>query len=808
VPGAHPDTVPTPEPDTGSATTDQAHPMDPRDILELVAASSASGATSSVAVHGSRDDGAHADDEGLVHVAHLPARTPDWRDLPPMHDLLASRLSLLGVDRAYAHQVDAIAAIRAGHHTIVGTGTASGKSLAYQVPVLDHLLGDDTATALYLAPTKALARDQLRQFRAFKLPQVRAAVVDGDTPLPERDAIRRRANLVLTNPDLLHHSMLPGHRHWAEVLHRVCYVIVDEAHTARGVFGSHVALVLRRLRRLLERYDADPTFVLASATIGNPGDHARTLTGLDVTAIDRNGSGRGPLDIGLWQPPFDDREEGRRRSLLGEVGDLLASFVAAGTQTLVFTGSRKAAEVIAANARDRIADDLRGGIKSYRAGYLPAERRELEEGLRDGRIRGLAATSALELGIDVAGLDAVVLAGFPGTIASMWQRFGRAGRTGESAIGVLVAGEDPLDQYLVHHPDHLLGRPSEDAIIDPANPYLLAPHLRCAAHEAPLESSEVGRWFGPTALDVAADEVVAGRLRERAGRLHWTGRRGPAGDVNIRSIGSGEVRIIDAVAGSVVGTVDGARARDTVHDGAIYLHQGTTWEILALDLDRGLAAAEKVRTNTMTRARRDTDVAIVEEVEARDLGVVRLSLNRVAVTNTVTGYDVLRIGSSDVLASVPLELPPLHLDTVAVTWTVTEDALGEAGGGLDPRRWPGSLHAAEHAAIGMLPLIALCDRWDIGGLSTARHPDTDLPTVFVYDGHQGGAGLAERSFRRFREHTSATRDVVDDCRCDDGCPSCVQSPKCGNGNDPLDKRGAVMVLDLLLDALAADGDDA
>ncbi|MBY5161783.1 DEAD/DEAH box helicase [Salsipaludibacter albus] len=740
------------------------------------------------------------DDEGLVHVSRLPARTPDWRDLPPMDDLLASRLSMLGIDRAFSHQVDAIEAVRAGRHTIVATGTASGKSLAYQVPVIDTLLGDDTATALYLSPTKALARDQLRQVRAFRLPGVRAAVVDGDTPTSERDAIRRRANLVLTNPDLLHHSVLPGHRYWGDFLHRLRHVVVDEAHTARGVFGSHVSLVLRRLRRLLERYDADPTFVLASATIGNPADHAAALTGLEVEAVVRDGSGRGPLEIGLWQPPFDDRADGRRRSLLGEVGDLLASFVAAGTQTLVFTGSRKAAEVIAGNARDRLDAELRAGVRSYRAGYLPQERRDLEERLRDGRIRGLAATSALELGIDVAGLDAVVLAGYPGTIASMWQRFGRAGRGGEAAIGVLVAGEDPLDQYLVHHPDQLLGRSAEDAIIDPQNRYLLGPHLRCAAHEAPLDVEDAPRWFGPAATDVLDDEVAAGRLRARAGKVHWTGRRGPAGDVDLRSIGGGEVRIIDAETGALVGTVDSARARDTVHEGAIYLHQGTTWEVAALDLERGLAAAERVRTNHTTRPRRDTDVQIVDELEHRDLGAVQLALDRVAVTNTVTGYDLLRLGSRDVLASVPLDLPPLHLDTVAVRWTITEDALGAVGGGLLPRRWPGSLHAAEHAAIGMLPLLALCDRWDIGGLSTVRHADTGLPTVFVYDGHQGGAGLAETSFRRFAEHVEATRDVVAGCRCDSGCPSCVQSPKCGNGNDPLDKAGAVDVLVRLLAA--------
>jgi len=781
--------------------------VDPRDILELVARSSASGATARAARHGSGTGGAggggaagvgaagvgvgdHGEDEGLVHVAHLPARLPDLVDVPNLGEVVTSRLGLLGIERLYRHQAEAIEHVRAGRHTIIATGTASGKSLAYQLPVMDMLVADPTATALYLSPTKALARDQLRAIRDFRIPQVRAAVVDGDTPTTERDAIRRTANWVLTNPDLLHHSLL----------HRLRWVVVDEAHTSRGVFGSHVALVLRRLRRLLERYDADPVFVLASATVGNPAEHAGRLVGADVTEVVRDGSGRGPLDLGLWQPPFDDPARGIRRSLLAEVGDLLASFVAAGTQTLVFTGSRKAAEVIASNARSRIADDLADGISAYRAGYLPSERTALEEGLRDGSVRGLVATSALELGIDVAGLDAVVLAGYPGTISSMWQRLGRAGRGDDAAVGVLVASDNPMDQYLVHHPDDLLTRPAEDAIIDPTNPYLVAPHLRCAAHEAPLEADEAVRWFGADASAVLDEEVDAGRLRERAGRFHWVGRRGPAGDVNLRSIGGGEVRIIDAVTGAMIGTVDSARARTQVHEGAVYLHQGVTHEIGALDLERGLAVAEVRDLHHTTRPRSDTDVEIVDDIEVVPLGsAVRLSLHRVAVTNQVTGYDVLRLGSTEVVTTVPLDLPPLHLDTVAVLYTVTEEALDAAG--LAPARWPGSLHAAEHAAIGMLPLIAMCDRWDIGGLSTARHPDTMLPSVFIYDGHQGGAGLAERSFQRFGEHTAMTRAVVAECRCHDGCPSCVQSPKCGNGNDPLDKAGAVVVLDILLDAL-------
>ncbi len=526
----------------------------------------------------------------------MPAR--DARTVPLPDDLpalLRSRLEVAGIDGLYLHQAEVRDRVRAGEHVVVATGTASGKSLAYQLPVIESILADDTASALYLAPTKALARDQLRAVRSLKLPQVRAAVVDGDTDRAERDAIRRTANWILTNPDLLHHSLLPGHARWGDLLHRLRYVIVDEAHVARGVFGGHVALVLRRLRRLCERYDADPQFLLASATIGNPGEHASRLVGAPVTEVTVDGAPRGPMDLGLWQPPFTDVDLGTRRSLLRECGDLLASFVAADVQTLVFTRSRKAAELISSMARDRLRggdsftdDQLTDVLRTYRAGYLPSERRELEEDLRAGRIVGLAATEALELGIDVSGLDAVLLAGYPGTIARFWQRLGRAGRTGGAAVGVLVAADDPLDQYLVHHPEQLLERDPEDAIVDPANPYLLLPHLECACHEKPLDADEAVRWFGQSATALLDADVAEGRLRERGGRYHWTARRRPSLDTDIRSAGGIEVRIVDGETGALVGTVDASRAPSQVHDGAIYLHQGVTYEVATLDLDGGL----------------------------------------------------------------------------------------------------------------------------------------------------------------------------------------------------------------------------
>jgi DEAD/DEAH box helicase domain-containing protein len=747
-------------------------------------------------------------DELLTHVARLPARTGDVvalpDDLPPA---LVSRLDLAGITSLWSHQREAREHVRAGRHTVVATGTASGKSLCYQLPIAEHLLGDDRAVALYLAPTKALARDQLRALRGWRLPQIRAAVVDGDTPGPERDAVRRTANWVLTNPDLLHHALLPDHRRWGDLLHRLAFVVVDEAHVARGVFGSHVALVLRRLRRLAERYGADPTFVLTSATIGNPAEHASALTGLAVEAVVRDGSPRGPLDVGLWQPPFDDETRTSRRSMLRETADLLAGFVAADVQTLVFTRSRKGTEVVAVSARERLGDatdadgePLADRVAAYRAGYLPEERRQLEDDLRAGRLRGVAATEALELGIDVAGLDAVVLGGWPGTFASFWQRLGRAGRSGGAAAGVLVAQEDPLDHWLVTHPDELLTRPPEDAIVDATNPYLLGPHLRCACHEAPLDAEEAERWFGPSALDLLAGdtEPAAGaRLRQRGGRWYWTSRRRPSAEVDLRAAGGANVRIVDTGTGALIGDVDEARAHRQVHAGAVYLHQGRTYRITDLDLDRHHALAEEAgQLGYTTRPRSDTDVRVLEELEGSWWDEVEVGLARVEVTTQVTGYEVLRLGSNEVIDRHELDLPPIELRTVAV-WYAVPDATLEAAG-VRPAEVPGSLHAAEHAAIGMLPLLALCDRWDIGGLSTALHPDTGRPSVFVYDGYAGGAGLAERSYRRLAEHLALTRGTVATCRCRDGCPSCVQSPKCGNGNDPLDKRGAVRVLDLLL----------
>ena len=733
----------------------------------------------------------------LAALSTLPARQPITAPVPP--DLpapLPERLALQGVRQLWCHQAEALAHVRAGRHVVVATGTASGKSLCYQLPLLERLLRDGKATALYLGPTKALAHDQLRALRDFRLPHVRAATYDGDTPRGERDAVRRTANVVLTNPDMLHVGILPAHRRWGDFLHRLALVVVDECHIARGVFGSHVAAILRRLRRVCGRYGAAPTFVLASATIGNPGEHASALTGLDVTEVLRDGSPRPPVAFALWEPPLTDPHSGARRSTLAEAGDLLAGLVAAGPATLAFVKSRKGAELVARQAQRQLRPlDLAGVVRAYRAGHLPGERRAVETGLLDGSLRGVATTDALELGVDVGSLDAVVIAGWPGTMASLWQQAGRAGRRDQAAIVTFVAGDDPLDHYLLAHPDELLGRPLESAVIDLTNPYVLRPHLGCAAFELPLERDEP--WFHPGDIaGLAAEELQEGRLRERAGRLYWAGRGSPAGEVGIRSAGGPPFRIVDGDTGALVGDVDEARAHRAVHAGAIYLHQDTTYRVEHLDLSRRVALVRPDTGDTFTRPRTDTDIRVAEVQAQQAWGRCGWQRGRVEVSHQVVGYERRRLATDELLALVELDLPPQHLRTQAL-WLTVPPAVVDAGG-IVPVQVPGAAHAAEHAMIGMLPLFAMCDRWDVGGVSTARHPDTGMTTIFIYDGHPGGAGITERAWRVGSDHVDATRAAVRRCPCERGCPSCVHSPKCGNGNEPLDKAGAVTLLEAVL----------
>jgi DEAD/DEAH box helicase domain-containing protein len=751
--------------------------------------------------------GTPEEEQPVTHVHRMPVR--DSRTLPwpawVSPELLA-RLEAQGVTAPWRHQVEAAQLARDGSHVVVATGTASGKSLAYQVPALTRLAEDPRACVLYLAPTKALARDQLTSVAELADPSVRPAAYDGDTPMEEREWVRRHSRWIVTNPDMLHRGVLPAHQKWSSTLRRLAYVVVDECHAYRGVFGSHVGHVLRRLRRICRRYGAEPVFLLASATVAEPAAAATRLVGAPVVAVTEDGSPRPGATFALWEPPLTERtgEHGAplRRSAAADAATLLADLVERGARTLAFVRSRRSAESVAEQARhvlrDRGRADLARRVDSYRGGYLPEERRELERALSAGELLGVATTNALELGIDITGLDAVVLAGYPGTLASLWQQAGRAGRAQRESLVVFVARDDPLDHYLAHHPRAVFGRPVEATVTDPTNPYVLGPQLFCAAAELPLVPDDLAD-FGGAAAEARVEELVAeGALRRRPTGWYWAGRGRP--DVDIRGSGLAPVTIIEGDTGRLLGTVDGDAAHATVHTGAVYVHRGETYVVDEFDVDEAVAVVHPESPEWTTVARDVTDLAIVATDRSRSLGTVTAHTGVVDVTNQVVAYQRRRLGTGEVLAEFPLDLPARQLRTRAVWLTLDERAVGRAE--VDDAELPGSLHAAEHAAIGILPLLATCDRWDLGGVSTALHPDTGAATIVVYDGHPGGAGFAERGFAVLRSWLQATRATVASCECESGCPSCVQSPKCGNGNEPLDKAGAVRVLDVVLDELA------
>ncbi|MBI2706256.1 MAG: DEAD/DEAH box helicase [Actinobacteria bacterium] len=742
------------------------------------------------------------DDPRLVHVEHLPAR-------PACHGTLSRPLASevwyrLRVDELWSHQAEAIDLLRAGQSVVVATGTASGKSLCYQAPIAESIAtGTRTATSLLLFPTKALAHDQLRAITNLEIPGLMAATYDGDTPNDERQWVRQNANVVLTNPEMLHHGILPHHDRWATFLLRLRFVVVDELHILRGVFGSHVAQVLRRLRRLCAHYGSKPTFFFSSATIGEPDRLAAELAGVEVAAVTDDGSPRGERLFALWNPSaFDESgaaevDNGRNTSAPRDTARLTADLVRRGHRTIAFARSRKSAELVAAEVNRRLPLHLRGAVRPYRGGYLPSERREIEGELFDGRLRGVVATTALELGVDIGGLDACVLCGFPGTVASLWQQAGRAGRKQSASLAALVAGDDQLDQWLMAHPHELFSRAPEAAVINPANPFVLLPHLACAAHELPLSHADERFW--PGLLDDAVRQLVHADdllVRPQHRRVTgpaaiWSGRGSPAHRIGLRSASSEEVRIATAD-GTLIGTVDQARAFHQVHPGAIYLHQGRTWRVCELDLDDRAATVEPSDGSTFTQPRSSSDISILEMLRSRPAGRVELSLGTVRVVSHITGYRLIDSFTSEVIDTFDLDLPPTELVTRAFWYTIEDGVMGDAG--ITAEALAGTLHAAEHANIGLLPLFAICDRWDVGGVSTTCLADTGRPTIAIYDGHPGGAGIAELGYDAADDLLRATLDVIDSCRCASGCPSCVQSPKCGNGNDPLDKAGATALL--------------
>jgi len=751
----------------------------------------------------------------LRHVAEVPARAAEFGEWPHWVDpAVLAALRDHGVVTGWSHQVAAIELAHAGRDVVISTGTASGKSVAFQLPIMDTLARDPRARALYLSPTKALGHDQLRAAHSLcaavpGLADAAPVSYDGDTGAEVRRFARERSRWLFSNPDMIHLSLLRNHARWAVFLRGLRFIVVDECHHYRGIFGSNVAMVLRRLIRLCERYRAPgspgPTVIFASATTAAPGQTAAELIGRPVAEVTHDGSPHGDRTIALWEPQFRTDMVGEngapvRRSAGAEAARMLADLVAEGARTLTFVRSRRGAELTAMGARARLEDrapHLRDTVASYRAGYLAEDRRALERALSDGELRGLATTNALELGIDIAGLDAVLLAGFPGTVASFWQQAGRSGRRGQGALVVLIARDDPLDTYLVHNPEALLGKPVERVVIDPANPYVLGPQLLCAANEMPLDETELQAWG---AESVAAALVDDGLLRRRAERYFPAAGLDPHHQVDIRGTAGGSVAIVEFGTGRLIGSTGAGQAPANVHPGAVYLHQGESYVVDSLDLEDRVAFVHAEDPGYATHPREITDISVTGAGERTHLGAVTLGLVPVSVTHRVIGY-LRRRPSGEVLDFVELDMPEQSLATTAVLYTVTPEALQRNG--IDSRRIPGSLHAAEHAAIGLLPLVASCDRGDIGGISTAIGED-GLPSVFVYDGHPGGAGFAERGYRSADIWLGATAQAIAACRCPHGCPSCVQSPKCGNGNDPLDKSGAIAVLHAVLAELAAE----
>jgi DEAD/DEAH box helicase domain-containing protein len=727
-------------------------------------------------------------------VASLPPREATLVKMPDLEPELAAALRGMGASRLYSHQLEAYERVRRGENVVVATATASGKSLCYKIPAFQNALGKATRRAVFLYPTKALAQDQLGKIKGFGLRGVHPATYDGDTPHALRADIRRRANILLTNPDMLNIGILPNHEAWADFLRNLELVAVDEAHVLRGVFGSHVAAVLRRLRRVAMLHGGDPKFVLTSATIANPQELAESLTGVPFSLVDNDGASTGERRVVFRNPPLLDKEKGERRSLLTEGALVFANLVSQGVRTIAFAKSRKSAELIYRYAADRLGADGARRISPYRAGYTPRERREIEGRLFRGDLLGVVSTNALELGVDVGALDAVVCCGYPGSVASVWQQWGRAGRGKDPALAVYIAGRDSLDQYLIENPPRVLGRRVEAARVTMENPYILGPHLLAAAHEAPLDADDE-EHFGPAYRSVAKSMMEARLLASSGGRLVYVGGDNPARNISLRSASSETVLIADGE-GELIGTAEATRAPSELHPGATYLHRGNAYEVENLDLRQHRAIARRVPNRYYTKPRVETDVEVLEELEERELanGSV-LHWGRVRTTDSVTYFKKVRVADDKEIGVYPLDLPDVMLETQAL-WITLPPLPREARPSFES--FGGALHAGEHGMIGLLPLFAMCDRADIGGLSTPAHRQSRLPTIFVYDGYPGGVGISRRGYDAFESLARDTLGVITRCPCKKGCPACIQSPKCGNWNEPLSKDGAVSLLRYLL----------
>jgi len=722
---------------------------------------------------------------------HFKSETPArWSPVPDyLPEPLPAMLGRLGMERIYSHQAAALAAIGDGRHTVVSTATASGKTLIYNLALFQALAREPQAGALYLFPLKALAQDQLATFRQWTSMAAplspAAAIYDGDTSAYQRKKIRQKPpNLLITNPEMVHLALLPFHDRWDSFFRRLRLVVVDEVHTYRGMFGAHMAQVLRRLQRVCAHYGASPTFVFTSATVANPGELAGRLIGRPVETIQESGAPQAARHIVLLDPL-----NGISRTAI----ELLKAALARRLRTIVYTQSRKAAELIAIWAQQG-AGRWAGQISVYRAGLMPENRRDIERRLKNGELLAVVTTSALELGIDIGDLDLCILVGYPGSMISTWQRSGRVGRRGQEAALILIAAEDALDKYFMAQPQAFWQAETETAIVNPDNPVALDAHLVCAAAELPLEAHEA--WLASDPVQAALDRLErSGDLRCNAdGRRWYTTRRRPHGKVHLRCGGT-SYRIVDGDTQTTIGEIDAHRLFREAHPGAVYLHQGVSYLVERIDELRHAVQVRAVRVDYYTRVCGATDVAILQAIKRKTSGPTEFSMGTLKVTDRITAYDQVRSADGRILARIPLDLPPTTFETQGIWWEIGPDmCLALSAGGFDLM---GALHATEHAAIGILPLLVLADRNDIGGLSTNFHPQTGLATIFIYDGVPGGAGLAEQLFARADQLFQHTRTAIERCACAKGCPACVHSPKCGSGNQPMDKQGAARLLEML-----------
>jgi len=739
----------------------------------------------------------------IEHIAILPAREAHFAEAPDLPSPRVQQvLKRLGIEQLYSHQAEAVSHLLAGRNTGIVTSTASGKTLCYNLAVLEAFERQRTSRALYVFPTKALAQDQLRKLRELEAELfLRAATYDGDTPRRDRRDLRAQAPVILTNPDMLHLGILPNDTLWTSLFSHLKYVVFDEVHQYRGLFGSHVANVIRRLRRVAEYHGASPTFVFCSATVANARELIEGLLGESVELIEQDGSPAGERTLLFWNPRLMKRADGlMRRNYLAEARDLVLELMRDELRSITFCQARVLVELLLrsikeATRQDRKTRGLAKQIRPYRSGYLPEERREIEQQLFDGELLSVVSTSALEVGIDVGGLDAALLLGFPGSLASFWQQFGRAGRGAREALGVLMAAGGPLDQYYLKRPEALLSSPTERAVVNPRNRFVLAAHLLCAAHEAPLREQDMP-LFGPTAEALADVLAEAGYLSAKPERKewYWTGLESPAAEVNLRSA-SGQAFEIHDEKGQLIGTVDAAMAPLFLHEGAVYLHQGISHVVQKLDFERRTAYVRREDVSFFTRAMTRTETEILAEEASWEIGLTRLAFGELVARGQVVGYSKLRAADHSTLETLPLELPPSEYETFGLWFSVAKPHLAIlAERGCDPL---GALHALEHALIALSPAFVSCEAFVFDGASSLAHPQlAGEAGLFVYDAYPGGSGLAEELAEQFEQVLAATRQHIAECPCGGGCPACIYSPRCGSGNQPLDKAGAILLADL------------